>query len=66
MGGVSVANLGVVTEMREVDELQHDMGKRILGVSKKTSNAVTRGELVGKGSKRSHTPPILGKDSLDE
>ena len=31
---------------READELQHDMGKRILGVSKRTSNAVVRGELV--------------------
>ena len=30
---------------READELQHDMGKRILGVSKRTSNAVVRGEL---------------------
>ena len=30
---------------READELQHNMGKRILGVSKRTSNAVVRGEL---------------------
>ena len=29
---------------KEADELQHDMGKRILGVSKRTINAV-RGEL---------------------
>ena len=30
---------------READELKHDMGKRILGVRKRTSNAVVRGEL---------------------
>ena len=30
---------------READQLQHEMGKRILGVSKRTSNAVVRGEL---------------------
>ena len=51
VGGVSVANLGVACDIwgdgkwREADELQHDMGKRILGVSKRTSNAVVRGEL---------------------
>ena len=37
---------------READELQHDMGKRILGVSKRTSNAVVReANWVGTGSK---------------
>ena len=30
---------------RDADQLQYDMGKRILGVSKRTSNAVVRGEL---------------------
>ena len=30
---------------READELHDDMGKRILGVRKRTSNAVVRGEL---------------------
>ena len=50
---------------RQADELQHDMGKRILGVSKRTSNAAVRGELVGTGSKPgiSHASD-LGKDGL--
>ena len=53
MGGVSVANLTCEYaceiwgdgKWREADELQQDMGKRLLGVSKRTSNAVMRGEL---------------------
>ena len=30
---------------RQADEFQHDMGKRILGASKRSSNAAVRGEL---------------------
>ena len=53
----------VVTENGEADELQHGMGKRILGVSKRTSNAVVRGELGWHRleARRDRTPPISGK-----